>query len=264
MRIKPILGILFALAIAPGTALAQSSGDNSSSNSNDNSSNKDKDNNPGNYPPVAPTSVPPISTNQDVETGQPLPVPQSTNQPNPPVASPGAPAGMIIKQAGIGGPTGYGRAGVLELGGSAGLTASNDFTSVNVTPEVGWFVADNMQLSARLGYTYARTKDSAGMINSGSLTSAIIEPSYHLPFNRTTFGFVGVGAGAAYVSGGPGFGQAVAPRIGANFLVGRSGVLTPALSWQYTTHNATMVGPNATLLEVSQAIMANIGYTVMW
>lgn len=248
MRIKPILGILFALAIAPGTALAQSS---------------DHDNDKDDKPAATDTSAPPMSTNADVETGEPLPPSQSTDEPAPPVASPGAPAGLLVKQAGVGSPTGYGRAGVLELGGSAGFTAAPDFTQVNVTPEIGWFVADNLQLSGRIGYTYARTKDSNGMTNSGSLTSAIIEPSYHLPFNRTTFGFLGVGMGAAYVSG-PGLGFALAPRIGANIMVGRSGILTPALSYQYTTHDTSMVGPDATLLVVSSAIMANIGYTVMW
>ncbi len=245
---KPILGILLAMAIAPATAIAQSNDDTNSNTSSTTT--------------TTTTSTPPLSTNKDVETGQPLPTPQSTDQPAPPVASPGAPMGTVVKQAGIGGPTGYGRAGVLELGGSAGFTTAPSFTSVNITPEVGWFVADNLQLSGRIGYTYAHTKLN-GMSSSGSITSAMIEPSYHLPFNRTTFGFLGVGVGAAYVSG-PGLGFALAPRIGANFLVGRSGILTPSLSWQYTTHSTQMVGENATLLVVSSEIMANVGYTVMW
>src|SRR4051812_12262688 len=85
MRIKPILGILFALAIAPGTALAQSSDHD-----------KDKDDNAATNP-----SAPPASTNADVETGEPLPPSQSTDEAPPPVASPGAPAGLLVKQAGI-------------------------------------------------------------------------------------------------------------------------------------------------------------------
>ena len=101
-----------------------------------------------------------------------------------------------------------------------------------------------------------------GNNTDGSITTLLVEPSYHLPFTRTAFGFVGMGFGGAYVSG-PGLGFAVAPRIGANFMVGRSGVLTPALSWQYTTHD-TMDTPNGALLVVSSAVAANIGYTVMW
>ncbi len=46
-------------------------------------------------------------------------------------------------------------------------------------------------------------------------------------------------------------------------MVGRSGVLTPALSWQNTTHEAMDTGEGA-LLVVSWAVAANIGYTVMW
>jgi hypothetical protein len=97
--------------------------------------------------------------------------------------------------------------------------------------------------------------------------SALVEPSYHIPFNRTTFGFLGMGIGAAYLSelGG---GLAVAPRIGANFLVGRSGVLSPSLSYEYTTHNVETVdeemGQDITLVAVSSALRVNIGYTAMW
>ncbi len=100
---------------------------------------------------------------------------------------------------------------MLELGGSAGFTAGGDFTQVNVTPSIGWFVADNLQLSGRLGFSYVSTEE-----DDASLTTALIEPSYHLPFNRSTFGFLGLGMGAAHVSGGPGLGFALAPRLGAN------------------------------------------------
>jgi len=249
MRSKPFIGILLSLLVAPAVALAQSSADQNGSDDNDDDATVD----------TSPTA--PISTGTDDE-GKPLPPPQSDNDKQPPVASPGTPNGYIVKQAGVGGVIGYGRAGVIELGGSAGFTTAPSFTSVNATPEVGWFVADNLELSGRVGFTYARTDTDAGKA-SGSITTAMIEPSYHLPFNKTTFGFLGMGMGAAYVSG-PGMGFAVAPRLGANFMVGRSGVLTPSLSWQYTTHDTQMVGPNAELLVVSSEVMANVGYTVMW
>ena len=50
---------------------------------------------------------------------------------------------------------------------------------------------------------------------------------------------------------------------GGSFLVGRSGVLTPSLSWQYNTHDS-MDTANGVLLQVSSAVRANVGYTVMW
>jgi hypothetical protein len=193
-----------------------------------------------------------------------LPKPTSDADPAPPVASPDValPPGGVVEQAGIGGVVGYGRAGVLELGGSAGLMIAPDFRDINFSPSIGWFVADNLELSGILGVSNikAGTEDS-------TVFTALLEPSYHLPFNRSTFGFLGLGIGGAYVSelGG---GLAVAPRIGANFLVGRSGVLTPSLSYQYTTHNVDNVSSgdmqDVTLVSVSSALRINIGYTAMW
>lgn len=187
-----------------------------------------------------------------------LPQPKSDDDPYPEVAQPGVPtAGNVVEQAGVGGQTGYGRAGVLELGGSAGVVASNDLTSITIAPSIGWFIADNLQISGMLNYTYAEANDEGA-----SAVSLLAEPSYHLPFNRTTFGFLGLGVGGAWVEG-PGLGFAMAPRVGANLMIGRSGVLTPSLSWQYVTHE-TEETDNGVFLAVSSALRANIGYTVMW
>ena len=68
---------------------------------------------------------------------------------------------------------------------------------------------------------------------------------------------------ASRTSAGPGAGFALAPRVGGNFLIGRSGILTPSISYQYTTHDSADTG-NGVLLQVSSAVRANIGYTVMW
>jgi hypothetical protein len=262
MRFKPLIGILLALIIAPATAIAQTAdpdapGDNDADDGVSDGPNRDSD-----------AADEELSDYEDDATpGGPLPASKSDDDPAPPVAAPGSiSAGSVVRQAGIGGQVGYGRAGVLELGGSFGFMAAPDFTQVSLTPEVGWFVADNFELSGRLSMTYVRAEDSMGS-TSGSITTAIVEPSYHLPFNRSTFGFVGMGMGAAYVSG-PGLGFAVAPRVGANFMIGRSGILTPSLSWQYTTHDQetmdTGEDTTTTTLAVSSAARFNIGYTVMW
>jgi len=193
-----------------------------------------------------------------------LPQPRSDSDPQPEVASPAValPPGGVVEQAGVGGITGYGRAGVLELGGSAGLMIAPDFRNVNVSPSIGWFLADNLELSGIIGVSNIKVGEE-----SATVWSALVEPSYHLPFNRTTFGFLGMGIGAAYVSQ-LGTGLAVAPRIGANVLVGRSGVLTPSLSYEYTTHNVESVDTgdmkNVTLVSVSSALRFNVGYTAMW
>ena len=249
MRTKPIIGALLALLLAsPASALADDPyGDDDESKG----------------PDVDGDGADEELVNTDEEdVGGPLPESKSDDDPAPPVAAPGSPEGIIVKQAGIGGQVGYGRSGVLELGGSAGFTAAQDFTSVNITPSVGWFFADNVQISGRLSYTYVDAGDQ-----NGSITTILAEPSYHMPFTRSAFGFVGIGMGAAYVSG-PGLGFATAPRVGANFMVGRSGILTPSLSYQYTTHESmeteTGDGSSQVLLAVSSAVMANVGYTVMW
>jgi hypothetical protein len=190
--------------------------------------------------------------------GQPLPAPQSDNDAAPPVAGMG-PQGGLVEQAGVGGPTGYGRAGVLELGGAAGFRIGDGFSTVNVAPSIGWFVADNLQLSAILDIAHVSTEGE-----DATVVTALAEPSYHLPFTRGIFGFLGIGLGGSYVSElGGGF--AMAPRLGANFLVGRSGLLTPSVSWQYTTQDVMQDEVNdSTVVAVSSAVRFNVGYTVMW
>ena len=188
-----------------------------------------------------------------------LPPSQSDNDPAPPVASPIAtlPDGNVVQQAGVGGQVGYGRAGVLELGGSAGLMLSSNFRNITVAPQIGWFVADNLELSAILSVSNIKTGDE-----DATMWSALAEPSYHIPFNRTMFGFVGMGIGAAYEQK-LGAGLAVAPRIGANFLVGRSGILTPSLQYQYISHNQ-MSEDDVTTVALTIALQVNLGYTAMW
>jgi hypothetical protein len=193
-----------------------------------------------------------------------LPAPQSDNDVAPPVAAPTAslPDGGIVKQAGIGGVVGYGRAGVLELGGSAGLMVASDYRDINVSPSIGWFVADNLELTGILSVSNIDTGE-----DSATLWSALVEPSYHVPFNRSMFAFGGIGIGASYVSE-LGTGLAVAPRVGMNFMVGRSSVLTPSISYQYTTHDVDSVSEgdmqNTSLVQVSSALRINVGYTAMW
>jgi hypothetical protein len=196
-----------------------------------------------------------------------LPPARSDRDPAPPVPTPSIP-GLntdVVQQAGVGGEVGYARAGVLELGGSAGLTMAQDIRMLNISPSIGWFLVDNFQISGILDVANLK----AGEGNSATIWSALVEPSFHIPFNRQMFGFLGMGVGAAYVSE-LGTGMAVAPRIGLDFLVGRSGILRPSLSYQYTTHDAMASGDpttgtaNVTLVAISSALRFNIGYSSMW
>jgi hypothetical protein len=212
----------------------------------------------------APNSGTPDATAAPTPTGQ-LPPATSDADPAPPVPTPNVPGlnGDIVEQAGVGGAVGYARAGVLELGGSAGLTLAQDIRAVNFSPSIGWFLVDNFELSAILDVTNLK----AGA-ESATLFSGLVEPSFHLPFNRSMFGFIGMGIGAAYVSE-LGTGLAVAPRVGMDFMVGRSGILRPSLSYEYTTHDAMGSvdengNSNVTLVAISSALRFNIGYSTMW
>jgi len=201
-------------------------------------------------PPTQATALPPAHDDKDPAPAVPTP------------AVPGV-GGGLVEQAGIGGEVGYARAGVLELGGSAGLTLAQDIRAVNISPQIGWFIVDNFELSAILDLTNLK----AGT-ESATLWSALVEPSLHLPFNRSLFGFVGMGVGAAYVSE-LGSGLAVAPRVGMDVMVGRSGILRPSLSYEYTTHDAMGTvdsdgNTNVTLVSISSALRFNIGYSTMW
>jgi hypothetical protein len=188
-----------------------------------------------------------------------FPPPSSNSVPAPTVAAPTVEP-TVVEQTAVTEDVGYARRGVFEVGAHAGMMLAPGFRNVNISPMLGWFVSDNIELSAIAGVSNIKAGDQ-----STTVWSALIEPSYHMPLGRTTFGFFGAGVGAAYVSGlGPGV--AVTPRIGAKVLVGRSGVLTPSLSYEYTSHNGGTEEEmeNITRAAVSSAIRINIGYTAMW
>lgn len=190
--------------------------------------------------------------------GQALPPPRSDADPAPPPAMPaGVVSPTVTEQAGVGGTQAYGRAGVLELGGSFGFAKAPSFTQLNVSPSVGWFFADNLELSGIISANYINT--GAG---GSTFMNFLAEPSYHLPLTNTLFAFLGVGAGLGYSEAG-GAGFALAPRVGLNVLIGRSGILTPAFNVTYNT-NQSVQTPQGTLLAVNTAYGASAGYTVMW
>ena len=154
----------------------------------------------------------------------------------------------------------YGREGVFELGGGAGFTVATNLREITLAPMFGWFVADDLELTAIVSATYIDTgEDATGLIG------ILVEPSYQIAFNPLTYGFLGMGVGGAYV-GDLGGGLALAPRLGARFLVGSSGVLTPSLSWQYTTHDLDVMSgaTDTALLSVASSLRMNVAYTVMW
>ncbi len=186
-----------------------------------------------------------------------LPPARTETDPLPPVAAPAAGEGAgVVKQAGVGGETAYGRAGVVELGGSAAFTNASGLTAIALSPSFGWFFQDNLELSAILGVNFSKVGAA-----SSTFMTAVLEPSYHIPFSQTVFAFAGVGVGLGYTSGS-GAGLAVSPRVGANFLLGRSGILTPAAFFNYSTVDITGNAQTASV-QINAAYGLQIGYTVM-
>lgn len=185
-------------------------------------------------------------------------------RPTPPSPVVNAEKPGVQLQAGVGSDTAFAHAGVVELGGSAGLTIASALKSFDLSPSVGYFIADNLQLSVLSGITYVKAKG----VDGSAFARLLLEPSYHLPFNDTIFGFLGVGLGATYAED-PGFGFALAPRVGLKVMVGRSGILTPSISWLYSTNDLAAGGaPGAgqsstTTATISSALVVNLGYTVM-
>lgn len=162
-------------------------------------------------------------------------------------------------------PPPYARAGLREAGASAGLALAQDLRAVNLSPSIGYYPRDNLELSGILDIANLK----AGEGDSATMWSLLVEPSFHLPFNPTMYGFMGMGVGGAYVSE-LGSGMVVAPRVGLDFLIGRAGILRPSLAYQYTTHDVNgVVDPdtgtaNATLVAISSTLRFNLGYSTMW
>lgn len=191
--------------------------------------------------------------------------------PAPPPAPRLHPATDVISEAGVGSVRAYASRGVLELGGFANFSGASNFTSIQLSPTAGMFVFDNIEISAILGINYVHQTVNPGTANEQSDHKTIIrilgEPSYHLPFSRTVWGFLGVGLGVASVprgGGGTSAGFDIAPRAGANFLVGRSGLLTPAAFIDYTTGDNIQTTSGSNILGVNTTYGIQAGYTVMW
>lgn len=214
-------------------------------------------------PTIASAATPdpdPYERKTTIGEGEPsenLPAPRSDDDPKPPVAAPAVPHGGVVEQAGVGGLVAYGRAGVLELGGSASFQKAQGFTQLSVNPSIGWFFMDNVELSGILGVSHLSSNGA-----SATFFSLLAEPSVHIPFSNSLFGFLGLGMGLSYAEE-PGAGFALQPRLGMNIMVGRSGILTPAIYAQYSTHEALQTEAG-TLLSVSFGYGLNVGYTVMW
>ena len=155
----------------------------------------------------------------------------------------------------------YGERGSVEVGVATGAMLASHL-SATVAPSIGWFLADNTEVSAIAAMTHV----VAGA-RSSTYGTLLVEPSYHYALADQTFAFAGLGFGVGYVDK-VGAGLAFAPRVGVNVRVGTTGILTPSLSLEYMTHGigSTTVATqmDASSVEVPNALRLNLGYSQLW
>jgi hypothetical protein len=121
----------------------------------------------------------------------------------------------------------YGKQGTVELGGSVAIGWTSDTFNLDVSPSVGYFVVDRVELSTLLRISYASQEDDTGERTSLKGGALVFEPSYHLPLAEELFLLSGLGLGVGH--DGDNFDFEMIPRLGLNIGVGLVGVLTPAL-----------------------------------
>jgi hypothetical protein len=145
------------------------------------------------------------------------PVQELVNQEQTPVAT----------GAGVGSDIAYASKGVVELGGALSLIHQSQTTTIRFAPSVGYFIVDNLELTLFPELLIINVDGEDDDETDVSVGGAI-EPSYHVPFTDRLLGFVGLGLGVRY-SDEPGVDVFLRPRIGMDALVGRSGILKPAV-----------------------------------
>lgn len=177
--------------------------------------------------------------------------------PEPPRIAPSQEVG-VQKQAGVGGNIAYSRAGVVELGGTISATTAEKYTEVGISPTIGYFFADNVELSGIVNWRYGKVDNTDGR----HVASVLVEPSLHIPLSAEQFAFVGLGVGAL-VQTGVDTGGAIAPRIGFKHLIGRSGMLNVTADGVYGLSRSEVQTKNGTVLTVKSAYNFGVGYTVL-
>lgn len=161
----------------------------------------------------------------------------------------------VAKNAGVGSDLAYASRSVVEMGGVLALRHQSETTQFRVAPSIGYFFADNLQLTLFPDLTITRIGADDGDAGEGAQTDwsvgAVLEPSYHMPFNDRLLAFVGLGVGLNFAED-PTVDLLFRPRLGLDVLAGRSGILKPAAFMDVGLADGLAAGG----LEA--------GYTIMW
>ena len=217
----------------------------------------------------------PVTTSVPIPTSSP-PVQLATTEAPPPAPTPTAPTPAAATTSAVSEPPpvirsgpSYGQRGVIELGGFFNFSGASSFASIQASPTAGYFLADNLELTGIIGVNYVHQTfvvNGDEISDHKTIVRVLAEPSYHLPLNPMMSAFLGIGMGVASVpvtADGSSLGFDLAPRVGANFLVGRSGLISPAFFIDFTTGQALQAN-GSTLLGVNMTYGLQAGYTVMF
>jgi hypothetical protein len=142
----------------------------------------------------------------------------------------------VALDAGVGSEIAYASQSIVELGGTLAFWHASQTTEFSIAPSVGYFVADNLELTL---FPQLRITDVDGSTDFS--LGVFVEPSYHVPLSERFFAFAGIGIGLRY-SDDPGFDFALRPKIGVDILIGRSGVLKPAAFLDIGTNDGLTQG----------------------
>ena len=157
----------------------------------------------------------------------------------------------LARHAGVGSEVAYGSESVVELGGAIALTHQSDLTVFRLSPSIGYFIVDNLEITLFPGFAITHISPEGGEGETVWNVELMVEPSYHVPVSRAMYVFGGMGLGFTYAED-PGFEFALRPKVGVDLMVGRSGIFKPALFLDITTGDGVTRGG----LEGS--------FTVMW
>lgn len=196
-------------------------------------------------------AVPPALAEDDVE--------------KPDAPTPQLPSPTVQTYAGVGSEIAYAAQGVGEFGGSVSFSLAKGVTSISADPSIGYFLWDNLALSATVGVRYLSIEGT-----TSNQFAFLAEPSVHLPFNDTLFWFAGLGGGVALLDTSNtdlDTGVALAPRTGLQVLVGRSGLVN--LGVRYALFFSEVEGSggglgSSSVLAFQDTFDVQAGYTVMF
>lgn len=161
----------------------------------------------------------------------------------------------VARNAGVGSELAYAAQGVVEVGGVLSLRHQSETTAFRISPSIGYFFVDNLELTLFPEVTITRIGADEGDAGEGAQTDwtvgVVLEPSYHLPFNDRLLAFAGLGVGLNFAED-PTVDFLFRPRLGLDILVGRSGIFKPAAFMDVGVADGLSAGG----LEA--------GFTVMW